>query len=441
MCATFALLTLVGCGGSGEGPTVPAVSVSAVQLSGVPDTLVVGESVSASATATLSSGESRLLTSGWSANPNSSMSVTANGSGVRITPLSTGTTTLTVSDGGKSASKVVAILAVRYRSLTLSMSDTLRVGRVATPVVTGTTSGGTTSIAVSPVFISSNSSVVSVSGTTITAVAPGTTDLLIQGGGVTLVRRIVVQTPPVAVDFRAVGAVSPAILDVAKQAAARWEDVFATAWFTGTVTFPVDLCLAGQPAMNGETISGLRVYITVDNALANGAEARAGICVSQNGCTVVGKIILSTAAATSPTARLLTVIKHELGHVLGFPTGALSSGVPGTNPRFTGTEARNQFVLAGGTDADGVPLETTAEVPGGEYFHWRLSQIPGEIMTAYGGASTARPDGGALSAITLGALKDMGYPIRMSAADPSRVNRVLTAQLPNTAVFNRILID
>lgn len=80
-----------------------------------------------------------------------------------------------------------------------------------------------------------------------------------------------------------------------------------------------------------------------------------------------------------------------------------------------------------------MPLETEAEQPAGAFVHWRLSQMPGEIMTTYTGRSPDRPEGGALSAITLGALIDIGYAIRLSAADPYRVDTRVPDRMPTVA--------
>jgi hypothetical protein len=56
-----------------------------------------------------------------------------------------------------------------------------------------------------------------------------------------------------------------------------------------------------------------------------------------------------------------------------------------------------------------VPLETETEIPAGAYGHWRLSRIPDEIMTTFAGRSGNWPDGGPLSAITLGALGALAH--------------------------------
>src|SRR4051812_12882069 len=111
-----------------------------------------------------------------------------------------------------------------------------------------------------------------------------------------------------------------------------------------------DWCVAGQPAFTNETITGVRVYVTVSDAATAGARAVAGICAYASGRTVIGRIYVSTALQASTPEAMRAVMKHELGHLFGVPSGELVSGVPGPDPRFLGAEARRQFVLAGGVD-------------------------------------------------------------------------------------------
>ena len=72
---------------------------------------------------------------------------------------------------------------------------------------------------------------------------------------------------------------------------------------------------------------------------------------------------------------------------------------------FAGPQAIAAFDQAGGTDYQGakVPLQQN----GG---HWHGGVLSGELMAPRGR--------GPLSAITLGALSDLGYTVDFSAADP-----------------------
>ncbi|HEV7993067.1 MAG TPA: hypothetical protein VGP25_14675 [Gemmatimonadaceae bacterium] len=435
--ATSALASF-GCGAAADGPTGSGDAVASLQLSGLPDTLAVGETVTATATAALSGGGSRPVRSGWSANPSWLVSLSPSGDGESIAASGAGTVTITVTEGSRSASKNVVVLFERYQRLSALFSDTLRVGRVMTPPVTGEKSGDVTVGVFDAIVRSSDTSVVAVSGRTLTAVAPGRADLLFESGGARVTRHVTVEAPPVIIDVRIVGAVSPVLAQAAKSAVARWQDIFASSWTNTAVSMAASECVAGQPAVTNETITGVRLYVAENNAGVAGALARSGACVSTaDGRTVVGRIYVGLDLERATTATKLAVMTHELGHVFGLMAPSMITDVPGPNPRWIGPEARRQFLLAGGADVGGVPLETETEVPSGAYGHWRISSMPDEIMTTFAGRLGNRPEGGPLSAITLGALTDLGYPIRLSAADPYRVDKKVPTSLASANVASR----
>ena len=104
---------------------------------------------------------------------------------------------------------------------------------------------------------------------------------------------------------------------------------------------------------------------------------------------------------------------HEIGHVLGIGTTWTNSGLLlrlNGNVHFAGPQAIAAFNRAGGTDYQGakVPVER-------DRAHWHSSVLSGEFMTGTGGDN-------AFSAITLGALSDLGYTVDFSAADPYELN-------------------
>jgi hypothetical protein len=424
---------VLGCGAGGDGLTNSSDAVASLKLSGVPDTHAVGESVTATAIAELRSGATRPVPAEWSANPSWLVALTPNGSGETISASGAGTVTITISDGGKSASKTVVVLFERYQRLSALFSDTLRVGRVLTPAITGLRNDAVTVGVFDAITRSSDSGVVAVNGHTLTAVAPGTAELSFESGGVRITRHVTVEPPPVLMDVRVIGPVSPALAQTLQRAIARWQDVLASGWRATAVSIAPNACVAGQPVIANETITGVRVYVAESNAGVAGALARGGACASADGRTVVGRIYVGNDLERSTPATKLAVMTHELGHVLGLMSPPMLLDVPGVDPRWIGAEARRQYVLAGGVDAGGVPLESETEVPSGAYGHWRISKLPDEIMTTYAGRLGGTPEGGPLSAITLGALADLGYPIRMSAADPYRVDKRLPTQVPGRA--------
>ena len=108
---------------------------------------------------------------------------------------------------------------------------------------------------------------------------------------------------------------------------------------------------------------------------------------------------------------------HEIGHVLGIGNWIYSYSTwrhlfrPGDGDgHFVGPLAVAAFDAAGGEDYTGgkVPLEDRIPTLN---IHWRRSVIPGDVM------SIGR-DSKLLTAITLGALADLGYEVDLGKADP-----------------------
>ena len=98
---------------------------------------------------------------------------------------------------------------------------------------------------------------------------------------------------------------------------------------------------------------------------------------------------------------------HEIGHVLGFGTVWHDLGLlqtPYGDMHFNGPRAIAAFNDAGGRNYTGakVPVEP-------DWVHWRNPVFPGELMRAGGG--------GALSAITVQSLADLGYGVDVTQAD------------------------
>ncbi len=119
-----------------------------------------------------------------------------------------------------------------------------------------------------------------------------------------------------------------------------------------------------------------------------------------------------TYRGTSHMELFEALMLHEMGHVLGIG-GRWGGFVPNTRSsdhHFPGPLAVNAFNEAGGLayEDDKVPIEMHGDWPG---VHWRSSVITGDIM----GFGWGR---GIVSAITVGALGDMGYEVDLSKADP-----------------------
>jgi hypothetical protein len=120
-------------------------------------------------------------------------------------------------------------------------------------------------------------------------------------------------------------------------------------------------------------------------------------------------------ASLTSSGQLLTVVTHEMAHVLGFGTvweqDGLLRDAGGSNPRFTGPVATAQYNAIFGRSESAVPVEN-AGGPGTHDEHWRESVFGNELMTGF-------VDDGAnpVSRVTVGSLADLGYVVNLSAAD------------------------
>jgi hypothetical protein len=131
-----------------------------------------------------------------------------------------------------------------------------------------------------------------------------------------------------------------------------------------------------------------------------------------------GKMQFDTAdlAQMQTAGTLVDVITHEMGHVLGIGTiwtlKGLLAGANTTNPTFTGTNAKKEFGVLKSTGPAVVPVENTGG-PGTANSHWRDTVFANELMTGFVGAA-----GNPMSRMTIASLKDLGYVVDVSKADP-----------------------
>ena len=120
----------------------------------------------------------------------------------------------------------------------------------------------------------------------------------------------------------------------------------------------------------------------------------------------------------------LTTALHEIGHVLGFGTiwdylGFLqnpSENDPNADTHFNGPLAIAAFNKAGGRDYAGAKVPVHRQGGPSADSHWRDSVLKGELMEPWGGT-------GALSAITIQSLADLGYVVDVTQADPYTLPR------------------
>ena len=157
---------------------------------------------------------------------------------------------------------------------------------------------------------------------------------------------------------------------------------------------------------SGERIDDLRIYI----ARGDGDGRFTGwgsphLLREETHLPVLGCMVFNFGGANVWITGL-----HETGHVLGFTSWVLDElgffqNPPDGDTHFNGPLAIAAFDDASGWDYNGakVPLQE------GDGSHWRFSVLPGELMGPYGG--------GALSAITVQSLADLGYGVDVTQAD------------------------
>jgi Leishmanolysin len=120
---------------------------------------------------------------------------------------------------------------------------------------------------------------------------------------------------------------------------------------------------------------------------------------------------------------LKDVITHEMGHVLGIGTiwqkKRLLKGAGTANPRFTGKRAKSEFGKLKRSGPMEVPVENTGG-PGTRDGHWRESVFRNELMSGF--VATANNP---LSRMTVASLKDLGYTVDLSKAEPYTLPNLL----------------
>lgn len=160
----------------------------------------------------------------------------------------------------------------------------------------------------------------------------------------------------------------------------------------------------GQPyeISAGERIDDLRIYVRREE-MEVGGWGGPRLLREETHLPVVGCMAFST----KETRLLPSLAIHEMGHVLGFGTIWEVLGFyqdpPDGDKHFNGPLAIAAFNDAGGWSYRGkkVPLENRA--------HWRLSELPDEVLITGSGRI--------LSAITVQSLADLGYGVDVSQAD------------------------
>ena len=235
-------------------------------------------------------------------------------------------------------------------------------------------------------------------------------------------------TSQFTVTLRYITALTPTQQAAFSAAKARWEQIITGDLTNVPVNLPADAVTKGSPAIN-ETVDDLLILVKLDSIDGPGGTlGQAGpryIRQSGTGLPVVGLMEFDTADVATFAADLNTIVLHEMGHVLGFGTlagwdqyivGPALKG--GTDAHFVGTNAlslynsQNNGAFYNGGPA--IPLETTPLDSGTADAHWRETVFNRELMTGFLDPGQPQP----LSATTVGALKDLGYVVDPTKANP-----------------------
>ena len=234
--------------------------------------------------------------------------------------------------------------------------------------------------------------------------------------------------------------------NVIRQAAERWEEVIGqgVADFSyATNPAPAGSCGPGSPAA-GDVVDDIRIYVTIDSIDGGGGSGgniigqaspcgyRIGVFEDPqtevrdtiHGQVIRGFIVLDEFDVDRMERQglLLSLVTHELAHVLGFGTlwtvhdrlrNPSVPDKPNADTHFDGPLTIAAFDAAGGAGFAGgkVPLENSA-VAGSADGHWRESVFGNELMTPFISAG-AQP----LSAVTLESLYEIRYEINLKEAE------------------------
>ena len=232
------------------------------------------------------------------------------------------------------------------------------------------------------------------------------------------------------IDVRYLTAVTAAQRSAFDSAAAQWQRLIYGDVPDALANVPAGTCGPGSPAIN-ETIDDIIIFVRLDSIDGPGKIlGQAGPCLIRDPGFQpgVGVMRFDTAdvAGLLAAGKFDDVVRHEMGHVLGFGTTWQSlgvvSGVGGTDPHFVGAQATAAFDRNGGQPYSAgakVPVENCCG-PGTRDQHWRETVFDTELMTGFLNGGVPNP----LSVITTASMGDLGYMVNYAASEPYTVANV-----------------
>lgn len=223
-------------------------------------------------------------------------------------------------------------------------------------------------------------------------------------------------------EIRAMDATAAAeLVGPAREAAATWARAVVGDLRDVTITIPAGGCeRKGAPELD-LAVDDVVVLARVDSVDGpGGVLAAAGPCVVRaDGMPAVGTLVVDRADLPRLVAqgKLVNVVKHELGHVLGIGTLWGRAGAGATNTadgwRHVGARVTRTAAWFGVGVAEGIGGVPLAEAWSAGMGHWSEWALGTELMTPMLGDG-ASP----LSLLTVDALGDLGYVTSPAGAEP-----------------------
>lgn len=230
-------------------------------------------------------------------------------------------------------------------------------------------------------------------------------------------------------------AVRPEMAAQFASAIARWTQAITGDLPDQMVSLSAGECVADQPAYSG-VVDDVLLIVTVDSIDGPGSILGLGgpCVVRSSGLPAVGRITLDEADVDGLLAQgsLWVVLEHEIGHALGIGTltASMVEELNTAHAHFTGEHALREYLRAGGDAYSPAPVPMEEDGA-----HWRKSVFGGELMTPSTNGTSV------MSAVTIGALRDIGYHVNLGAAGQYQINASISPFMAGATVTQGVDVD